>query len=133
MMLRAALVLLLLLARPPGAEENPLSGVLGSYQGPVLNAGQIQQLATDFEFDAGGKLVGHYLVEDNPPFEGDLTDFVPDGPTSGTFTWRDRFGHGVVHIRFEPDRDRFLGAWGDDMPLADHIFDGYRIRPPGIS
>jgi hypothetical protein len=131
-MARTALLAALLLCGPARADDWWQS-VLGGYQGPVLNDGRIEQMDTEFSVDAGGRLVGHYHVEDTPPFDGELSDFHADGPLSGSFTWHDRYGQGIVHLEFDPVRGRFLGNWGTDIPQGGLIFNGYRIRPPATS
>jgi len=131
-MMRVLLLLLLCLG-PAAAEEGWMPSVVGAYQGPVLNAGRIQPLSTSFQLDEAGHLVGHYHVEDTPPFDGELTDFRPDGERQGNFVWRDPFGEGVVHIRFEPERGRFFGLWGADFPIPNNVFDGFRVRVPPTS
>jgi hypothetical protein len=135
--MRGALILLILsccsVFTAARAQDTWMDSVLGPYEGPVLNAGKIQHLTTHFELDASGRLIGHYHVEDNPPFDGELTDFQPDGESQGTFTWHDPFGHGVVHIRFDPDHARFIGRWGLDQPWPDNVFNGFRVRPPAVS
>jgi hypothetical protein len=131
--MKRALLLLALFAAPAAADESWLASVLGPYEGPVLNAGRLQHLSTRFELDTNGHLVGHYHVDDTPPFDGELTDFQPDGDMQGTFIWHDPYGEGVVHVRFEPDHGRFFGRWGADTPLPDNVFDGFRYRPPAVS
>ena len=59
-----------------------------------------------------GHLVGHYRIEDTEPFEGELTDFVPEAENAGTFTWTDRFGVGKEFVIFAVDHGSFSGAWG---------------------
>ena len=68
----------------------------------LLNAGEMQCGRTEFSL-RGGALVGHYWIDDAQPFEGELTGFVPDGGRSGTFTWTDRYGVGVMYVRFAGD------------------------------
>jgi hypothetical protein len=131
--MKLALLWLLLSVVPAAAADSWFGQVLGPYEGPVRNAGEIQHLTTRFELDAAGHLIGHYHVEDDPPFDGELTDFAPDGELQGTFIWQDRFGSGVVHIRFEPEHGRFTGRWGPESPWPDNIFNGFRIRPPAVS
>jgi len=131
-LIRAALLAGLLLFAGPALAEDWWQSVLGPYQGPVMNGGKLQQLDTEFFTDAAGNLVGRYHVEDEPPFDGELTDFRQEGPLAGSFTWHDRFGEGSVHVEFDPDRGRFTGSWGEDTPQPDLIFNGYRLRPsPG--
>jgi hypothetical protein len=131
-MMRAAL-LLALLAAPAQAEEPWVASVLGPYDGPVMNAGQEEHLTTRFELDPSGHLIGHYHVDDVPPFDGELTDFKPDGDAEGDFTWHDPYGEGVVHIRFDPAHGRFFGRWGFEMPLPMNVFNGFRTRAPALS
>ncbi|HEY2131880.1 MAG TPA: hypothetical protein VGH36_02725 [Acetobacteraceae bacterium] len=123
------LFLLLALSWPAAAAQDWMQDVLGAYEGPVLNDGQIERGATTFGIDAAGQLTGHYRIDDPSPFEGELTDFREDAPYSGSFTWHDRYGEGIVHIVFDPDHGRFLGLWGASQPLEGHIFNGYRDAP----
>lgn len=76
----------------------------------------------------GGALVGHYWVGDREPFEGDLTRFAPADGHSGTFTWTDRFGVGVLFVRFAEDGQSFTSAWGQDVPQVSRP--GYGLRGP---
>jgi hypothetical protein len=131
--MKRALLLLALATQPALADDNWMPSVLGPYEGPVMNSGKIENLSTRFELDAEGHLIGHYHVDDVPPFDGDLTDFKPDGEAQGTFTWHDPYGQGVVHVRFDPDHGRFLGRWGTNAPTPENVFDGFRFRPPAVS
>jgi hypothetical protein len=107
--------------------------VVGPWQGQVLDAGAIKELRTQFSTRSGA-LTGTYHVEDTDGgYDGTLTDFTPSGPCAGSFLWHDRNGVGVVRVEFRPDRDRFDGRWGDESPIADHIFTGYRSHPVPVS
>ncbi|WP_158742154.1 hypothetical protein [Acidisphaera sp. L21] len=97
----------------PAADPPWVADVVGDYGGMVRNAGRMQCHHTSFELK-DGHLIGHYRIEDDVPFNGELTDFVPDDDSSGTFTWHDRFGVGKEYVRFAPDHASFFGAWGDD-------------------
>lgn len=110
-----------------------MSAVTGPYEGPVMNSGRLEHLSTHFELDATGHLIGHYHVDDVPPFDGELTDFKPEGENLGSFIWHDPYGQGVVHVRFDPDHGRFFGRWGGDTPMPENVFDGFRSRPPAVS
>lgn len=93
------------------AEPGWVADVVGHYAGKILNAGQTECHATDFTLK-DGHLVGHYRIEDTDPFEGELTDFVPEAENAGTFTWTDRFGVGKEFVIFGIDHGSFSGAWG---------------------
>jgi hypothetical protein len=123
----------LLAASPARAADDCTDLVLGAWQGPVLNASKIETMTTMFTRDPAGHLTGRYHVRDTPPFDGTLTDYRPTGDCEGDFTWTDHFGSGIVHIRFDPDRNRFIGRWGLDQPDPDNIFDGHRDSPPAVS
>lgn len=117
------------IAAPPACAPE----LVGSWTGKVLDAGQIKELHTVFS-TATGALTGTYHVEDaNGGYDGTLTDFTPTGPCAGQFLWHDRNGTGVVRVDFRPDRDRFDGEWGIDVPFPDHIFTGFRYRPVPVS
>jgi hypothetical protein len=131
--MNALLVALALLAVPISGSPDWLQDVLGPYVGPVLNDGVRQTLATEFNLDEQGHLVGHYHVADDPPFDGELSDFRNDGDHSGLFTWTDRYGHGVVHVHFLPAEGRFVGEWGNTVPIEGQIFCGHRLRAPATS
>ena len=101
--------------------------------GKVWDQGRMKELRTDFS-TRSGELTGTYHVEDEQDgYDGTLTDFTPSGPCAGLFRWHDRYGDGVVQVDFRPDRDRFDGEWGTDVPLKEHIFNGRRIRPVPVS
>jgi hypothetical protein len=128
--LRWLLLLLCAIAAPALSAPNDwIADVLGRYEGPVLNGGGIERGETELLLDAQGRLIGRYHIDDPQPFDGVLTDFHADAPYSGTFTWHDHFGKGVVHMVFDPANGRFRGLWGDTVPLDGHVFNGQRIRP----
>jgi hypothetical protein len=107
--------------------------IVGPWTGHVLDGGRIKQLGTQFVLQSG-ELTGTYHVDDaDGGFSGTLTDFTPSGACTGQFLWHDRNGTGVVRVDFRPDRGRFEGLWGDDAPLTDHIFTGYRYLPVPVS
>jgi hypothetical protein len=107
--------------------------IVGSWTGRVLDGGRIKELRTEFS-TGSGQLTGRYHVEDvDGGYDGTLTNFTPLGPCAGEFLWHDRNGTGEVRVDFRPDRDRFDGLWGDDEPLPDHIFTGWRSRPVPVS
>ncbi len=108
--------------------------IVGPWNGQVLDEGRIKQLRTRFSTSSGA-LTGTYRVEDanGDSYDGTLTDFTPTGPCEGRFLWHDRHGTGVVGVAFHPERDRFDGKWGNDVPLDNQIFTGYRSRPVPVS
>ena len=96
---------------PAAAQPDWVNDVVGHYAGKIRNAGRIECHYTDFALK-DGRLVGHYRIEDTDPFEGELTDFVPQAENAGTFTWTDRFGVGKEFVIFAIDHGSFSGAWG---------------------
>jgi len=106
---------------------------VGSWRGPVWNGSGIQTMDTELHAEPDGTLAGSYHIDDAEPFDGTLTGFRQTGDCEADFTWKDRFGTGAVHIRFEPDLGRFLGYWGTAIPILGLIFDGYRVGPPIVS
>jgi hypothetical protein len=101
------------------------ASVAGLYVGRQWNAGQMQCERTEFSV-RDGALVGHYWIDDAQPFEGELTGFVPDGGRSGTFTWTDRYGVGVMYVRFAGDGTSFWSMWGLNEPDTGKT--GYGLR-----
>ena len=121
------LLAICLLAGPAHALDACYADITGPWLGEVRNEGEIQKLATDFTLDAEGRPEGRYHVSAEQPFDGTLTEFEETGPCEGDFTWTDRFGSGIVHIRFQPQRARFYGNWGLDVPDPGNIFNGRRV------
>jgi hypothetical protein len=112
---------ILALVLTAGAAPDWGGTVAGQYAGRIRNEGRMECQKTQFVLQSG-ELVGHYRIEADDPFEGDLTDFVPDPPEpgaapSGTFTWSDKFGTGVEHVHWAPDGSVFWAEWGVDEPL----------------
>jgi hypothetical protein len=127
------IVALALLTIPIAAAPDWQQEVLGPYVGRVLNDGIRQTLQTEFSLDGQGRLIGHYHVADDPPFDGELTGFINDNDHGGLFTWSDRYGEGVVHVHFLPAEGRFVGAWGTLAPVDGQIFCGHRFKAPPTS
>jgi hypothetical protein len=91
------------------------TSVTGTYVGREWNAGEMQCERTEFSV-RDGALVGHYWIDDPQPFEGELTGFVSDGGRSGTFNWTDRYGTGVLYVRFAADGTSYWSMWGLEKP-----------------
>ena len=109
-----------------------VADVVGHYAGKIRNAGEIQCHITDFTLK-DGHLVGHYHIEDAEPFDGDMTDFVPEAENAGTFTWRDRYGVGREFVVFSPDHTSFTGAWGLDAVDPHNTVWGMRSGTAGCA
>ncbi len=122
---RVLLAASLLAAAAAAPAPDWAASVTGTYAGREWNAGEMQCERTEFSV-RDGALVGHYWVDDADPFEGDLTNFVPDGGHSGIFTWTDRFGAGVMYVRFAGDGSSFWSMWGLTQP--DTGKPGYGLR-----
>jgi hypothetical protein len=130
MLARVVTVLVLLGAPLPAfALEACFAGSLGPWRGPVWNGRSLQVMETEYEPGPDGTLVGHYRIHDDIPFDGTLSDFRRIGDCEAEFTWTDRDGTGLVHIRFEPQLGRFIGSWGRAEPEPSLVFNGYRIGP----
>ncbi len=114
---------------PAGANPAPgwATAITDTYVGRWWNAGVMACTRTEFTL-RGGALVGHYWIGDTDPFEGELTHFVPATGHSGTFTWTDRYGVGVIYVRFAEDGQSYVSAWGEDTPDAGRP--GYGLRGP---
>ena len=135
LLLTVLLLTVLLLGVTPAWAAPPACApeIVGPWTGKVWDQGRMKELRTDFS-TRSGELTGTYHVEDEQDgYDGTLTDFTPSGPCAGLFRWHDRYGDGVVQVDFRPDRDRFDGEWGTDVPLKEHIFNGRRIRPVPVS
>ena len=128
-----ALLAMILVASPALALDACFTESLGPWRGPVRNGPGLQTMETEFRQQPDGTLAGSYHVHDSVPFDGSLTEFRPTGNCEADFTWKDRFGTGTVHIRFEPESGRFLGYWGVTAPIPGLLFDGYRTGPDLVS
>lgn len=95
------------------------------FSGREWNAGEMMCARTLFSV-RDGVLTGHYWIGDSEPFEGELTGFVAAAGHSGHFTWTDRFGAGVMFVRFSEDGQSFISFWGDEQP--DTGRPGYGLR-----
>ena len=116
-------------AAPPACAPE----IVGSWSGLVWDSGQLKDLRSSFS-TGSGELAGTYHVDDDAGgYDGTLSDFAPSGPCAGTFQWHDRHGDGVVRVDFRPERDRFDGEWGVEVPLRGYIFTGRRFRPAPVS
>lgn len=134
MPVRLFAMLAVLFAAPSAqALEACLADSVGPWRGPVYSSGELQTMISEFHALADGALEGSYHILDAVPYDGTLTGYRPTGPCEAEFSWTDRYGTGVVQIRFEPALGRFLGLWGQEVPLEGHIFRGYRRRSPNVS
>ncbi len=129
----ASVLFLLSVASPALALDGCFSASAGSWRGPVWNGIGLQTMETEFRAGPDGTLVGRYRIHDAVPFDGTLTDFHQTGSCEADFTWHDRDGTGIVHIRFEPELGRFIGEWGSKSPQASLVFNGYRFGPDLVS
>lgn len=126
-------LLLLSGSSPALALDACFTASAGTWRGPVWNGPGLQTMETEFQIGPDGTLVGHYRIHDAAAFDGTLTAFHQTGTCEADFIWNDRDGTGVVHIRFEPERGRFIGNWGAKDPVPSLVFNGYRFGPDVIS
>lgn len=105
---------------PPWADQ-----VVGLYIGRDHNVGELQCEQIEFSL-RDGSLVARYRIEDDPPFEGELTYLGAEGDTGGRFLWSDRDGSGIRVIHFARDFATFWSAWGIVAP--DARLTGYGLR-----
>lgn len=117
-------------AHAPALAQSPcFAGSTGEWRGPVLSGARLTQMDAEFHFAPDGTLEGSYYIHDKAPYGGTLTNFRQTGRCEAEFNWNDRFGVGVVSIRFEPELGQFIGVWGVVQPMYEHVFDGFRINP----
>ncbi len=124
-------------AAAPTPVEAPawLGGLVGRYLGRVRNAGRMECGRTELRLQ-DGQLVGHYWIDADPPFEGELTQFVPEsgsatpGAHAGTFTWTDRYGTGREYLAFTADGSGFRGFWGGEAPSVSNPVWAVRSQSP---
>ncbi len=129
----SVLVLLSAAASPALALDACFAASVGPWRGPVWNGSGLETMETEFHTGPDGTLVAHYRIYDAVPFDGTLTDFHQTGTCEADFTWHDRDGTGVVHVRFEPQLGRFIGQWGTANPVPELLFNGYRFGPDVVS
>ena len=111
------------------AAPNWAESVTDTYLGREWNAGVMACSRTRFSVQ-GGALVGHYWVSDDEPFEGELTGFVAGPGQDGRFVWSDRYGQGLLEIRFAADGQSFTSLWGADAAEPNHP--GYGVRGAAV-
>ncbi len=121
------------LAHPAFALDPCFADSAGSWRGSVLDSGVRKLLDTEYFVAPDDTLVGRYHVFGDDPYDGVLTGFHATAECEADFVWQDRYGQGVVHVRFEPEQGRFLGAWGTIAPFFGHYFNGFRRGPAAVS
>ena len=71
-------------------------------------------MVTRFERDAAGALVGRYLAGNEDIVLGDdagTLELRRANDPDYEFEWKDRWGTGLLYIRFALDYSRFDGSW----------------------
>ncbi|MBY0550715.1 MAG: hypothetical protein K2W95_25775 [Candidatus Obscuribacterales bacterium] len=111
-------------------ELNRLSGVFTGY----LTQGSVRKrfpVTTTFAVD-NGSVSGRYLVENSDVIEGEPTEYEGklvlsrcNGETL-SFEWQDRYGHGTLHVMFEPNRESFHGQWSSPFSPNSYQWTGNR-------
>ena len=85
--------------------------VTGYYAGDVrsTNAEWAETWIEDTPAGLGGRYVIHEKDGDVP---GTLTPVRDEGCDTALFRWTDRYGTGLMRLRFRPVQHCFEGAWG---------------------
>lgn len=106
-----------------GAPE--LSPFTGTYQGQVLNGGDLDPVITTFEFNPLGRFTGHYRIDEDGQWqEGVLSNVRLEDSHTLSLEWTDRDGEGYVRFSFSEDYSRFSGYWGNRLSEDVHPWDG---------
>lgn len=124
-----AFLLLVYLACAMAADNGDFSRIEGIYQGEVFNGGNLDPMTTTFSLGKNGRLLGHYLVEDEAGLmEGTMSNARLEGPYRFSMEWTDKYGEGYLEIRFSPDFSSFEGFWSPRDRQEHFPMNGYKDK-----
>jgi hypothetical protein len=118
-----------------GAVGGMAASPAGRFCGEMISSGDYQDVETSFNVDRDGHVAGSYeLDEPDGRVEGTLTEKDGAGP-SRTLVWTDKYGTGLLDLKFSDDYKEFKGRWGGSkngrFDAASHSWNG--IRCTGIA
>ncbi|ATU92084.1 hypothetical protein [Phyllobacterium zundukense] len=107
-----ALVLAALAFYGFGVANGIAASPAGRFCGEMISSGDYQDVETLLNVDRDGRIAGRYeLDEPDGRVEGTLTEKDSAG-TSRTLVWTDKYGTGLLELKFSDDYKGFKGRWG---------------------
>jgi hypothetical protein len=105
----------------------------GRFCGEAISSGDYQDVETNLNIDADGRLSGTYeLDEPDGRVEGRLIEQDLEHGTSRTLVWTDKYGTGLLSLEFSSDFTSFQGSWGGSVngrfEAPSHSWNGVRCR-----
>lgn len=102
-----------------------LHNLAGVYTGTVNSAGITIPMITEFFVGKDGHVFGAYkMTEASGIVEGELYEFRAEDSHTLTATWKDKYGSGLLRMRFTNNGREFKGLWGPDTQHAIMRWDG---------
>lgn len=103
----------------------------GKYCGTAFSGGELVEVETTFETGADGLLTGSYIFADKgETTPGTLREYAKQSDDVRTLVWIDRYGTGLLTIRFDDHRSSFAGQWGVSVYAPAYQWDGQRCETP---
>ncbi|MCO4319683.1 hypothetical protein M8997_021065 [Phyllobacterium sp. 21LDTY02-6] len=119
-----------------GTDAASAASPAGRYCGEVISSGDYQDVLTSLNVEIDGRISGTYKLDGpNGRTDGTLAEQEAGSAGERTLVWTDKFGTGLLRLRFLGDFEGFKGVWGGsrdgrfDAPA--HSWTGTRcpIRP----
>lgn len=120
--------------QPTAARSQMLPQVAGKFCGVIWSNGINAKAVTVLAVAADGSFAGEYIFAPNglPPVSGVLEMQGAIRRRVADFVWRDKYGTGVLTLRFSANFHSFAGKWG----LADQVprfkWNGRRCDGPNV-
>lgn len=102
-----------------------LSKPAGHYCGKLLSGGDLVDVETSLQVDRRGHISGTYRFDDDGnTTTGTLSEIGASQGGVRTLRWFDRYGMGLLTIRFTSDYRHFDGLWGPQDADPSYTWNG---------
>ena len=108
------------------ATATPVEPVLGRYCGTIESSGVFAKAVTRLHLEPDGALGGDYSFKDpdGETVSGLLSGTPDERRGIKTLQWTDRYGTGLLQIRFASDFASFEGRWSPQGRPPQYIWRG---------
>ena len=90
------------------------NGIVGIYEGDLMSANQKVKVISSFALTKNKSVTGTYVFYDQGNLvNGDFSKCKPKKTRQLFCNWKDKYGIGVIELKFNNSLNEFTGLWGD--------------------